>query len=841
MLLNYLKLTFRLLQRNPFFTLINVTGLSVGFAVFFVLWHHAEYELNSDQFHKDHERIFRVYSDFYYNTGIDWTHYLYGSITPVFATIAREKFTAIEGTTRLIHQKNFDEVRWEGVQTDTAGWSELDPNITLFYFDRQGDKSSFKETKAAYADPNFFDFFSIQLIRGKADQVLSHAEGIVLSESIARKYFGHDDPLGKTLLLNDSQALTVTGVFQDFPHNSHLNADLLFSTLRIQHAIENVSPFQQSAVNYFKVREGVSIAELEDQVTREHRKHWQFDDDFPGSVLTLYLQPLKEVPFRIFDNDVFVPKSRDILSILQIVAIVVLLMALINYLNLKISTQNARMKELATRKTSGARKVDFIKQFFIESIVMNAMAILVALTLIQLFRFLLEVLFQFYLPAWNEISIPSMSAFACVMLVSILVAGLHPALSMWRLSISKIFYHAKPSGKTIRFSVISTVLQFIIATSLIVWLVTVSNQLNFLTNDTWGLDRDRVVVVEMPVHVDNDIRTEIRNLKNELLATAGIADVTLSTTVAGDLLENRIGFSRMDTAGLFVVSKSDGGVDERFIPFYNLKLLAGRNFLADNPTDKNTIILSRIAAESAGMKPEEAIGKRVQVEKYSWRPFSSVAEIIGVIDDHRYNPLYLETSVNRGNRGTILTYDNYLFSKNLPQKMAIRIKGANDVVEAIQNKYEEIFPGEIFHWYFLEDHMNVHYQSETFARNQITLFTLIAMGIACLGLLGMITNKVVEKTKEIGIRKVLGAQIHQIAQILLNTTMKQVILATLIGVPLAYYLSQQYLQKFSDRVEQQWWHYAIPVGIFITILFCTISTVVWKAARTNPVESLRYE
>ena len=163
------------------------------------------------------------------------------------------------------------------------------------------------------------------------------------------------------------------------------------------------------------------------------------------------------------------------------------------------------------------------------------------------------------------------------------------------------------------------------------------------------------------------------------------------------------------------------------------------------------------------------------------------------------------------------------------------------MLDAIQKKYEQIFPGEIFNWYYLTDHMNIHYQSEAMIRNQIILFTLIAIGIACLGLLGMITNKVIEKTKEIGIRKVLGAQLLQIATILLNTTVRQVFVATIIGVPLAFYLTNQYLEKFSQRTEQQWWHYVLPVVILLVILLCTVSTVVLKASTTNPVESLRSE
>ncbi|MEX2232854.1 MAG: FtsX-like permease family protein, partial [Cyclobacteriaceae bacterium] len=390
----------------------------------------------------------------------------------------------------------------------------------------------------------------------------------------------------------------------------------------------------------------------------------------------------------------------------------------------------------------------------------------------------------------------------------------------------------------------STVFQFVSAIVLIVWLFSVSTQVEFVTKDTWGIDRNRVVVIEIPLGIDTkEYSVEINSLKNELSFIRGMEDITWSTTVAGDLFENPINFSRTDTTGFWSVSKSNGGVDARFIPFYGLKLISGRNFLPDHPADRRSVILSRLAAKSIGLEPENAIGKTVSVGKHPWRPFQTNAEIIGVIEDHRYTPLYLETGIADANRGTILTYGDYLFAKNKPLKMSLRIKGQNiaEIIDRIEKQYRQVFPGQIFHWYFLDDHMNAHYKNENIARNQILLFTCIAIGIACLGLLGMISNKVVQKTKEIGIRKVLGAELHQIAHVLLNTTIKQAILATVIGIPVSFYLTVQYLQKFSERITLQWWHFALPVVILMTILLVTISSVLWKATRTNPVDSLRYE
>jgi putative ABC transport system permease protein len=215
-------------------------------------------------------------------------------------------------------------------------------------------------------------------------------------------------------------------------------------------------------------------------------------------------------------------------------------------------------------------------------------------------------------------------------------------------------------------------------------------------------------------------------------------------------------------------------------------------------------------------------------------------EIIGVINDYEFRPFYIEQYERRG---VTLTYKNFLIPKYKPSKfsIALDLRNLKSEMLAIEKLYKQTFPDEVFKWYLLNDKIAQQYRMEMTAKNQIMFFTILAIGIACLGLLGMISNKVVEKTKEIGIRKVLGAQVHQIGYILLNTTIKQISLSTIIGLPIAYYLTRQYLQKFSDRITLQWWHYAVPVGLLLLIMLATIASVVWRAARTNPVESLRYE
>ena len=285
-------------------------------------------------------------------------------------------------------------------------------------------------------------------------------------------------------------------------------------------------------------------------------------------------------------------------------------------------------------------------------------------------------------------------------------------------------------------------------------------------------------------------------------------------------------------------------MDEDFIPFYGLNLLAGRKFIKDNQMPG--IIISRFAATRLGFNsPEDAVGTKINIQQGTGNVLE--AEVIGVIENFRnwsfLNMSQTSSEANNQGRGVVLLYNDQLFDGSVPEKISVRISSQNfeETIASIETLFKREFPSNVFTWYFLDDKMNEVYAHEKVARNQIVLFTGLALLIACLGLLGLISNKAVEKTKEIGIRKVLGARLDQIAAILLNTTIKQIVAATIIGIPVAYYLTELYLEKYSERITLQWWHFTLPVAILVVIMFSTIASILWKAAKSNPVEALKYE
>lgn len=842
LLLHYFRLSLRLLLRNPFVSVVNVFGLSVAFGVFLVLWQYAESELEGDRFHKDHERIFRLYFDFYHNTGTGWSHYVCAALPPVVSSMIGQHIPAVDKTTRILHQNNFEEIRWSKLQSDTAAWLEMNPAVTFSVMSTSGERRSFVEKNTAYADPNLFEFFTIPLLKGHPESVLSTADAIVLSASAAQKYFGNTDPLGQAMYENDTTSFTVTGVFEDLPSNTHLSFDILRSTLRISHAIENIDPFQRSCFNYIMLKPGSTLSEVESRINRWQKERWRFEE-WPGATLDVRFQPLQDASFQVLDNDVHVPEARYMLLILKGLAIAVFVIGWINYLNLGIVAQARRLKEFGARKAAGAHVYDVVAQLTCESAVVGALSVLLALTWIQLLKAPLAVTFKMQLPEWYAVNGSAGLILVAMITFGTLVAGVYPALLLSKTNVHRMLNQVMHLPGRNRIVQGSTFVQFVSAIALIILSYTVFKQVDYITKDSWGLQRDNVLVIDLPEDHAADLSDRITSLKHRLLATPGIRDVTLSTVVPGDMLENAVALRLGQEREFLNVPRSDGGVDERFIKFYGLSLVAGRNFLPEHPADRASVLVSRRVVRTFGLEPEDAVGKTIFVEKYPWRPLAQPATIIGVIEDRRYTPLYPQSSTANANAGTILTYGNYLFSKNRPLKMPVRIDRSkmDELAKVLEDEFRKSFPHSLFHWYFLEDHMNLHYSREETTRNQIALFMVVAIAIACLGLLGMISGKVLEKTKEIGIRRVLGARTQDVSMVLVKPTLRQMALAVGAGVPLSYYLVNEYLSRFTQHVTLMWWDYVFPISLLLIVMVITVLWHLIRSAAMKPVDCLRYE
>ncbi len=822
MLLNYLKLSLRLLVRNPFFTFINVLGLAVGFSVFIFLWQYSQNELQSDRKWKDWRRIARVGFHVTSSEG----EAIFGIFPAGISAKMKQDFPEIEELTRL---------------------SQFLGSMLLSTVQKQ-QRVIFKEEKIVFADANFFQFFDMPFIYGQAEKSLADGNSVSISHSTAVKYFGERNPLGEILILNDTMPLHVAGVFVDLPANSHLDFDIVISNEpRLGEWAEvRIVPMVQS---YIKTRTILDWYGFEAKLNGSNEKYWhEIMKGFPRSQLKrMLLQPLPEVAFisAIDSIDPSAQKSRSMLIIFGAIGLVVLISAWINYIILSLSRVNKRMKEVATRKVSGASFKDFARQFIIEALMLNAVSIALGFTLLQFVRRSGNLLFDIPLYDFSETDGWNILILLSIFLVGIITTGLYPALVAARYHPRALFsmYASAGFSKSGRMISLLTTAQYASAIILILCAFIVYLQLDHVITKSLDDVGDSIVVIDAPLIRSGTYLADLENFAGQLGAITGVTGKTLSCEVMGDNGDADVTVYRTGS-DLNYMLDSSGGVDENFIPFFNIKILAGRNFVA---TDRgNAIILSEQAIKRLGFTtPSDAIGAKIKVEKSESLKSHNLVdmEIIGVIKDYRLRPYFIDESIAEIDRGIGLVFKGYLTDGVSPQRVIIKVEPRNvqTVLLKAKEHFQAVFPGEFFNWYWLDEHMARNYNHEKTNRNQISVFTCIAIGIACLGLLGIISNKVMEKTKEIGIRKILGAELHQIAQLLLNTTVNQITVATLIGIPVAYYLAQQYLERYSERIVLEWWHFALPVLILVLIMLVTIASVLWKAAKSNPVDALKYE
>ena len=830
MFFNYLKLSFRLLIRNPFFTFINILGLSIGFAAFYILWPYSQSELNSDRFHNEYDRIARLsWHNRWTDDGQNWNEFYHpGNDCGVTKRIA-EELSEIKELTRVVPQQFFSK--------SIQGFGS---EVFFSIINKNREKEFFKETNIAYAEPNFFQFFSFPLISGEPKNVLAQPYSLVVSEEYALKYFANTNPINAVIYLNDSIPLKVTGVFKDFPRNTHLNFDLLLSTAGIKGLdISGSAGFGASQIkgwlgaSYIKVNEDVEFGMLERTINAQRKKFYGICDRCDNSV---FIQPLMDIVFRDMFHNPFISKSRYVLTILQALSFIILALAWINYVSLSINVLHKRLPEMGARKVAGAGGRDFIFQFLVEAAIINVFSFLVALTLLQLVKGPVEHLFEFYIA---DLSIQALVVMLTTFVLGIIVTGTYPA---------SISGHKKPIDllkklRSVRMpwwinSMVT--LQYAAAVTLLVWIGCVYFQLDFILNRSIGIEQEGILVLDCPLHQKTSVDTQLAYFMHSALQINGIQKASISKSVVGDNISFPI-FIKRNRNGTESGMDSNGGVDENFLGLYGIPILAGRNFQPDKPSDRKAVLISRTASTRLGFSTvQECIGATLILREFGKEHGTNDVEIIGVYDDYEFRPNFND---QKAQAASILTYKHFLIPNFKPSKISIKLnlETLNSSLSDLEKLYKSVFPQETFRWSFLDENINRHYANEKIARNQILLFTILAIGIACLGLLGMISNKVVEKTKEIGIRKVLGARLYQIAKMLLTVTIWQVMIAILIGVPTAYYLVQRYLEKFSDRIVLHWWHYVIPVGLLLFIMFVTIASVLVKAARTNPVASLRSE
>ncbi|MFN0176393.1 MAG: ABC transporter permease [Saprospiraceae bacterium] len=811
MIQNNLKLALRNLQKRPGYATLHLLGLATGMACCLLILQYVLHERSYDQFHPAAERIVRLELDNYQKGKLSWKS---ATSYPAFGPTMKRDFSEIEDFCRL-HDAEY-------VLSNPA--TEL----------------KFAEKKGYYADPGVLRMFHIPLLSGNPATALEGPDKIILSEKTARKYFGSTDVLGKTLSSNDNGRLInfeVTGVFENYPNNSHLTLDYLISyrTLgKIMTAEGDTTNSTETAwgwydfYTYFKLQPDVDPQKLAEKLPAFNDKYINSNPIYQKAELynSTSLQALTDIHlYSNLNQEAEVNGNGKAVGLLFLIAFFILAIAWINYINLATARAMERAKEVGVRKVSGAGRWQLISQFLTESFLLNTAALVVAVLGVWiampafgnfLGKTLPFLIFTGTQPLW----------IALVFAGGTLFSGLYPAfvLSGFKpVSILKGLYKNTSSGQMLRRGLI--VGQFTASIALIVGAIVVSKQVQFMRNQNPGFERAQTLVLQGPNTVADSVYQGIlTGFKNEVLQIPGVSSLSGSSSVPGDEIYWTSSFRRLRSVDETRQTLYILGADLDFTKSYDLKMVAGRNF---EPTDKNTCMLNESAARMLGFEnPEKAIGDFVQ------RGRRDTFLVCGVMRDFHHLGLQkpIEPMIVR-------------FQPDSRSYFSLKMEGEDysKMLSSVEAVWQKHFYADPFDYFFLDEFFDRQYKADVQFGKVFSMFTVLAMLIACLGLLGLTSYNILQRTKEIGIRKVLGASVTSITGLLAKDFLKLVLVAILIASPLAYYFMQRWLGDFAYHIDLQWWMFVVAALVAVGIAFLTVSFQSVRAALTNPVESLRSE
>jgi putative ABC transport system permease protein len=821
MLRTSLTIALRIFAKDPRLALLTILTLALSLSVSFLLWQHASYELASDSFHKDADRIVRGglvmrWSD----DQATWEEAHIGINTPGLIKRISTRYREITDFTRILNQQNFNQelISDHGKQV----------TVTI-------NKQAVTETNIVYGDPNLFSFFGIRLTQGDPEAVLRAANSVVISKAIALQYFGDSVVLGKDIVLNDTIALHITGVFEDLPQNSHLAFDLVLSSKRIESTYDDKLQMSVGGPHcYLKVKEGVDLQSFVERINGECSELFataMYNNPF--RTLSLYLQPLKDVPFFLHRLDAHHPEPRYFLQMLRYASWIILLVGLINYINLMIASTGFRLKEFAVKKTVGATLGNFLRQFVVEAAVVHVIALTLALIIMFIIKAPAQILLNFHITSVDDISGIGWITIITTLIASIVISGLYPAFTFYRLGTSRLFRFARVYNSENFLLKALSVFQYTSALVMLLVTFVISHQLYFVMYKGLGIKTEQSIVVDLsPVKAtSSNLRSFVNRLKEQNI----LKEYTLCTSIPGDHSQSITGLKR-SLQGPTNFFETNGTVDENFITFFNLKLVAGQDFKAI--ADEDQLILTEGAMQRLGFNdPKDAIGETLFAER------GGTGKIVGVVSDYKLKPVLKMNDYlfYEGNTGVVLSHPATGSNFNASAKLVMRLKETKSVSENVRDVYHEIFPGKAFIAYDLDSVIIKHYDNYRASRNQFIFFLLVTMFIAVTGLYAFISLKIGTKSKEIGVRKILGANIWGILVFLLRSSFLQIILSVVIAVPAAVFISQLYFHDFEERIHLSWYHIAIPVAVFFIVASVPIVSMVFRAAKENPTESIKYE
>ncbi|MCW3119419.1 MAG: FtsX-like permease family protein [Chitinophagaceae bacterium] len=808
MLRNFFKIAVRNLLKHRFISFINLFGLTVGLTCCLLITTYILNELSYDKYNANAQDIYRVTRTFNNDNGV--VSLKLSTISPPFGYYFPSAFPEIKKMTRLLDNGP----------------------IPARYKDK-----IFNQQGMFFADENLFDVFSVNVLKGNPKTALTEPFSIMLSEENAKKYFGAEDPMDKVLRFNSQFDCKVTGIYKSFPANAHLHPGMLvsFNTLKdsVVYGEQNLRTNwgNNSFFTYLLLPSNYKPENLERRFPAFLDKHMadNYVGKTPSKLTKLELQKLTDI--HLYSHtDYEAEPNGDIsrVTIFSAIALFILLIACINYMNLSTARSALRAREIGIRKVVGARRKELIVQFLSESVMICLVAIIIA-----------SVLTWSAIPWLNKASGQELS-FSTLLQAKIIIpliltpfiigtlAGLYPALFMSSFQPVKTLKGLfKVGGSSISFRKALVVTQFAISIILIITTFIVFEQLQYIQSRSLGFDKDRIVILN---HT-NEVSKQYGSFRTELLQNVSFKDVTRSSRIPSGRLLDNMGASIMNGDSLRPVITDIKYVncDYDFISTFGMPLAAGRFFSRNYGTDTLNYVLNQSAVKAIGWKTErEAIGKDF---KYG----GTSGHIIGVLKDFHFESMHQQI--------TPMVLIMLPPSNTYYNKVSVKIGGGNttSAMTIMERTWRKYFPETPFEYVFLDDNFEKLYQSEQRQATIFTAFACIAIFIACLGLFGLSAFAISQRIKEIGVRKVLGANISTIVGLLSKDFIMLVAVAAIIGFPVAWYAMHSWLKDFAYRIDIHWWVFIVAGLLAAMIAFVTVSFQAIKAALANPVKSLRTE
>ncbi len=790
---NYLKIALRNLWRHRGFSFLNIMGLAIGMTAGFLILLYVVFELSYDGFHSKGDNIYRVVAD------IKTPSENIEADKPAWAVAKNleSQFGEIESAVRIMN---------------------LAPVI-------RKDDIKFQETRAIAADSAFFKMFDFKLVQGNVANVLVEPYTMVLSETSAKKYFGTQNPVGKTLLVSDEAfPVRVTGVMEDIPENSHIQADMVLSITTFTQSLSPENDEQWGNYNpsaYILVNPNTDFKVLESKFPEFIERNTGDNQRESQMFVTLFLEPFKDV-YLLSTRGGNGNGSMTNVYIFSIVAVFILLIACINFINLTTARSVERAKEVGIRKVIGAERRQLGLQFIGESVIICLVAFVLTTALTALF-----------LPFFNDMAGKTVSDgifsnpgyIGILLMISLgigVLAGMYPAfvLSSFRpVSVLKGSFSTGTQGTLLRKGLV--IAQFTISIALIIGTIVIYDQMQFMRSQELGFDKEQTLILETSV---SPSQTSLKHVLDNL---PGVKSTSLGSAVPGG--ENNGAYSEIENKnGDMQVANLDAYfVDYDYMAQMGLKMVAGRGFSKDFVTDSTeAMVLNEKAVQLLGYSsPEDALGAKFD----QW---GRQGQIIGVVKDFHFkslqqNILPMTVRIEPNNTNLIAVK---VSPENIPRTIA-----------SIKNTWQTILPDQPFDYYFLDEFFDRQYRTEERFGNLFLNFAALAILISCLGLLGLAAYSTLQRKREIGIRKVLGSTVAGVVNLLSKEFLKLVGIAFLIASPIAWFAMHYWLEDFAYHIQIQWWVFALAGGSALLIALLTVSFHAVKASLANPVKSLRAE